>query len=52
MILAMQVVGLFFGIWFTSVYVGKVMYGQSVPGSSIIVMSAAWTMFITATWLI
>jgi hypothetical protein len=52
MILALQVVGLFFGIWYGSVNVGKIVYGQDVAGSNFIIMSAAWTSFITATWLI
>ena len=52
MILALQVVGLFFGIWFGSVNIGKIVHGQSVALSNFVIMSAAWTSFITSTWLI
>ena len=52
MILSMQVVGLFFGIWYTSGIVGRIAYGQAVSGMHLIIMSAGWTLFITATWLI
>lgn len=52
MILSMQIVGLFFGIWFTSVNVSKIVHRQSVSGGNFIIMSAGWTLFITATWLI
>ena len=51
MILAIQVVSLFFGIWYGSVNVGKIIYGQSVGPLSFVIMSAAWTSFITLTWL-
>jgi|LakMenEpi03Aug12_release.lakeMendotaPanAssembly.Ray.scaffolds.fasta_scaffold2964104_1 hypothetical protein len=52
MILALQVVGLFFGIWFGSVNIGSIIHGQSVSIVNFVIMSAAWTSFITATWLI
>ena len=52
MILSLQVIGLFFGIWFTSVNVGKITHRQSVSEINFIIMSAAWTLFIAVTWLI
>lgn len=52
MILSLQVIGLFFGILFTSANVGKITYGQSVCLSNLVIMSAAWTLFIAVTWLI
>ncbi len=52
MILALQVVSLFFGIWLGTVNIGKIIHGQPVSAANLVVMSAAWTSFITATWLI
>ena len=52
MILSLQVIGLFFGIWFTSANVGKITYGHPVCSSNFVIMSAAWTLFIAVTWLI
>jgi hypothetical protein len=52
MILALQVAGLFFGIWFASVNIANIIHGYAVNWKNMLVMSAAWTSFITATWLI
>lgn len=52
MILSMQVVGLFFGIWFTTINVSRVLSRDDVPAINFMVMSAGWTLFITVTWLI
>ena len=52
MILSIQIVGLFIGIWFTFVNVGKIVRGQSISGPNMVVMSAGWTAFVTATWLV
>jgi hypothetical protein len=52
MIFSLQVISLFFGIWFTSVNVGMITHNKSVSAANFIVMSAAWTLFIAVTWLI
>jgi hypothetical protein len=52
MILALQVFGLFFGIWFMYVNTANVIWQKNVSAGNMIIMSAAWTSFITATWLI
>ncbi len=52
MILALQVVSLFFGIWFGSVNVTLLGWKQDISPANFVIMSAAWTSFITATWLI
>ena len=52
MILAVQILGLFIGIWFTFVNVAKIASGQSVGAPNMVVMAAAWTAFVTATWLV
>jgi hypothetical protein len=52
MILDIQVVSLFFGIWFGTVNIGEIVYGRALPLSNFVIMSAAWTSFITVTWLI
>lgn len=52
MILSMQIVGLFFGIWTASSNAGNVFQGKSVSAADLAFMSAMWTLFITATWLI
>jgi hypothetical protein len=52
LILALQVVSLFFGIWFGSVNVTLLGWKQDIRPANFVIMSAAWTSFITATWLI
>ncbi len=52
MILRVQIIGLFIGIWFTFVNVAKVVHRESVGVLNIVLMAAAWTAFICATWLV
>lgn len=52
MILAMQIVGLFLGISYTAINVARIIFRQNIPAINFFIMSAAWTLFITATWLI
>ena len=52
MILTMQVIGLYFGVWFAIVTVSRLMSHENVPAINFMIMSAAWTLFIAATWLI
>ena len=52
MILVSQAISLFFGIWFGTVNIGSIINGQSVSVSNMVIMSAAWTLFIAVTWLI
>ena len=52
MILSLQVIGLFIGILHTSANVGRITHGQSVSLTNLVIMSAAWTLFIAVTWLI
>jgi len=43
---------IFFGIWFTSVSVLRAIKSLNVPPVNFIIMSLAWTIFITLRWLI
>lgn len=52
MIIAIQSIGLFFGIWFSVVNIMKACNGHSVPFSNFIIMSAGLTAFIMATWFV
>ena len=51
MVISIQVVSLFFGIWFTFVNVAKAAHSSNVYWQNLAVMSAAWAAFITVTWL-
>lgn len=51
MINIIAAIGLFIGIWFTFVNVGKVIYKHPISGANFIVMSLGWTIFISAMWI-
>ena len=48
---AIQLAGLFVGIWLTFVNVLGVQARQTIPTINFVLMAAAWTAFIWATWL-
>ena len=50
--LAVQIIGLFFGIWFTFVNCANVFRGSVVSGINVAIMSLSWTAFIVARWLV
>ena len=52
MILSLQVIGLFFGIWFTTVNFAHLFWARSITPINLVIMSAMWTLFIAVTWLI
>ena len=52
MIITIQIIGLFCGIWFTFANVANTAHGLPVGWQNIVIMAAAWTAFITATWLV
>jgi hypothetical protein len=45
MILAIQGVGLFLGIWFTSINIVLARYKETIPTNNFIFMSLGWTLF-------
>jgi len=47
-----QALSIFIGIWFTTVNVMKCALKHPVNSTNFIIMSGAWTAFITVTWLI
>ena len=52
MILAVQIFGLFFGIWFAFLNAVKFFRGATISWQNIAIMAAAWTAFVTAAWLV
>jgi len=48
---AIQLCGLFVGIWFTACNATKAGRGYGISWINFALMSAAWTAFIWATWL-
>jgi hypothetical protein len=46
MILAIQFLGLFLAIWFTSVNIVNAYYNKNIPTMNFILMSLGWTTFI------
>ena len=48
---AIQLVGLFVGIWFAAVNAVRMYAKQNLPASNFAIMAAGWTAFIWATWL-
>jgi uncharacterized membrane protein len=52
MLLTMQIVGLFVGIWFTFVNIGKILRGHQISCINVVIMSSGWTAFVAARWLI
>ena len=52
MILFIQVVSLFIGIWVTFVNIANAAQGNSVSWQNMVAMSTAWTAFISVSYLI
>ena len=52
MIITIQIIGLFCGIWFTFVNVVLAVRDKPITWENTTLMSASWTAFITATWLV
>ena len=44
--LAIQAIGLFFGIWLSAVVIGNVITARCAHTVSLVLMSAGWTAFI------
>ena len=52
MLTTIQIVGLFFGMWFTSVNAVKFIREQPISWQNFAIQSAGWTAFIAVTWLV
>jgi len=46
------IIGLFIGIWFTSVNIARMFTRQDIPTANTIVMAIGWTMFISGVWIL
>lgn len=45
-------IGLFIGIWYSSVIISRVIYSHAVPMTTFMMMSAGWTTFISCMWIL